>query len=119
MGESAAGGDGFGFDRFAACAAFGVEETEKILQGFCVGGVPEECAVAPHGDKALILELVEVMGEGGSAEAELVDDVADDHAFRMRGQQHGARCGGGVRCRERRTCRRTGLPGLRFAFLRP
>jgi hypothetical protein len=56
------------------------------LKGFGIGGVAKEGALASHGDKTLILQLVEVMREGRWRDAKLRADLADDEPLGMRSE---------------------------------
>jgi hypothetical protein len=61
---SGAGADDFlGADRLVAGAALGEQEGDKFLKRFGVGRAAKEYALTPHGHKALILELFEMMRE--------------------------------------------------------
>ena len=53
------------FDGLVAGTTFGVEESQEFLQNGGVGGVPQKGAFASDGDKFLVLELLQMMGQGG------------------------------------------------------
>jgi len=78
--------DGFGSDRLVAGAALREQESDDVLKGLGVGGVPKEGALASHRDKTLILQLVEVMRERRWWDAKLRADLADDEPLGMRSQ---------------------------------
>jgi hypothetical protein len=46
--------DGLWFDGLVTSAALGIEEAEKLLQSFGVGGVPEERAFPSHLNEFLV-----------------------------------------------------------------
>jgi hypothetical protein len=53
-----------GLDGPVARTTLGVQEADDFLQGFGVRRVPEESPIAPDLDQILVLELIEVMGQG-------------------------------------------------------
>src|ERR1700722_1493044 len=85
----------FDFHYLVAGAAFGVEELEQYLQGVGVCDVAEEGAVSFDADEILGFEFVEVMGQGGVGDIELLLNFADDQALGMSGEQqlHDAQAG--------------------------
>src|SRR5271155_3326104 len=72
---------------FVAGAALGVEELEQSLQSAGVGDVAEEGAVSFDADEILGFEFVEVMGQGGVGDFELLLNFADDQTLGMGGEQ--------------------------------
>jgi hypothetical protein len=70
-----------GFDGLIAGAAFGVEKGQEVLEGFGIGGVPEEGSFAADLDEVFVFELFEVMGEGAGRDGQFGADVADDEAL--------------------------------------
>src|SRR6266480_6451142 len=82
-----AAGDLLGLNGFAAGAALGVEKRQQLPQGLGIRRVTKIGALATHADQLLVLELVQVMGERGSGDAEFAADFVDDHAVRMRAEQ--------------------------------
>jgi hypothetical protein len=80
-------GDGFGSDRLIASAALREQESDDVLKGIGVGGVPQERAFASHGDEAFVLQLVEVMREGRCWNAKFGTDLTDNQSFRVSREQ--------------------------------
>ena len=74
-------------DGLVASAAFGVEELQEFLQGGGVGGVTKKRALAPDLDQALILQLVQMVGERGIGDFEFTLNFGDDQAFGMGREQ--------------------------------
>jgi hypothetical protein len=72
---------------FVAGAAFGVEEAEQFLERGGIGGAAEEGAFAGDTHQFLVLQFVEVVGEVGGGDSELVLNLADHHSIRVRGEQ--------------------------------
>jgi len=56
----AKGDDLVGLNSLVSSATFRIEKTEQLLQGFDVGGVPEEGAVASDLDQILVLEFFQM-----------------------------------------------------------
>ena len=72
---------------FVARAAFGIQELKQLLKRVGVRGVAEERAFASHVDEIFGFELVEMMGQRGVRNIELLLNFADDQAFGMGGKR--------------------------------
>ncbi len=77
----------FGADYFVAGTAFAEEKRQQLAQRFGVRGVPQEGAVAPDLHQAFVLQLVEMMREGGAGNVQFAADLADHHAGRVSGEE--------------------------------
>ena len=77
----------FGIDGVIAGAAFGIKKFEQFPERCLVGAVPKIGAFAANADEILVAQFIEMVGKGGGGDAEFGDEVADDHAVGMRGEE--------------------------------
>src|SRR5678815_5073871 len=75
------------FDGLAAAATLRVQEAEQLLQAFRVGQIAQESAFPPHCDELLVLQLVQMMGEGGARNVQLGENISHDKTIGVRGKQ--------------------------------
>jgi hypothetical protein len=75
--------DGFGGHGARTRAAFLIEKIHDFAQGIGVRGVPEIGALAADMDEADLFQFFEMVGKGGSGDAEFLLDFADHHAGRV------------------------------------
>ena len=64
--------DVVGLAGLVAHAALGIKKTKELLEAVAVHRVPEEGAVATHGDQFFVLQLVEVMRKAGISSSWLI-----------------------------------------------
>ena len=63
------------------------KERQKALQHFRVRGIPQEAPFPLHINEVLVLQLLQVMRDGGRLHAEFILDLAGDQSFRMSPQE--------------------------------
>jgi len=73
--------------RIRACAAFREQKPQQVLQCFGISRVPQKLLVAADLDQPLVLQLLQMMGEGGRRDLEIALNIAHDEALRMGRQQ--------------------------------
>jgi hypothetical protein len=67
-----------------AGTALGIEEVEQLLEALLVCEVAQESSLAALPDQPFVEQDLQVVRQGGGRHSNLLLDLADDHAIRMR-----------------------------------
>ena len=70
-----------------AATTFSIKKCDHLAEGVDVGRIAEERSLAVGADQPFMLQLLQVVGQGGRGNAERGLELAGEHPVRMGGQQ--------------------------------